>query len=111
MTVEHANGGQRTPKFNHKPYDMRQREKSKAIEQVGDFTWEFVDGDLRRLVVAIPCIHHRGWIHSEWTIGHKNDCDAQWTWDGNEDKPTLNPSLHAVGVWHGYVRNGQLVEA
>ena len=32
-----------------------------------------------------------------------------WGWDGNEDKPTIMPSLHAQGIWHGWLRAGQLV--
>lgn len=111
--IEHANGGRpavRTPKYNHKPIEMRKLPDC-GFNQVGDFAWRFADGDVRLLVVAIPCIHHRGWIHSEWTIGHKNECGAQWSWDGNEDKPTLSPSLHAKGIWHGYVKEGKLVEA
>lgn len=31
-----------------------------------------------------------------------------WTWDGNEQSPTLSPSLHWVGHWHGYLTNGEL---
>lgn len=29
-----------------------------------------------------------------------------WEWDGNHEKPTLSPSVHHVGHWHGYLRNG-----
>lgn len=29
-----------------------------------------------------------------------------WHWDGNRDKPTLRPSVHHVGHWHGWLRNG-----
>lgn len=29
-----------------------------------------------------------------------------WEWDGNLDKPTLSPSVHDVGHWHGYLRAG-----
>lgn len=32
-----------------------------------------------------------------------------WNWDGNEDKPTLSPSIHHVGCWHGYIRAGRMV--
>lgn len=32
-----------------------------------------------------------------------------WQWDGNEVKPTLTPSVHAVGSWHGYVTAGRMV--
>lgn len=31
-----------------------------------------------------------------------------WGWDGNELKPTLTPSIHAPGEWHGFLRNGRL---
>jgi hypothetical protein len=31
-----------------------------------------------------------------------------WTWDGNEDRPTLRPSLLRRGGWHGYVTAGRM---
>lgn len=31
-----------------------------------------------------------------------------WLWDGSEDKPTLSPSIHAPGQWHGFLTNGRL---
>jgi hypothetical protein len=31
-----------------------------------------------------------------------------WGWNGDEEKPTLTPSLHTPGIWHGYLRNGRL---
>lgn len=34
-----------------------------------------------------------------------------WHWDGNRDKPTLTPSVHHVGHWHGYLRDGFWVQA
>jgi hypothetical protein len=32
-----------------------------------------------------------------------------WGWDGNEVFPTLTPSIHDVGYWHGHMQNGRLV--
>jgi len=32
-----------------------------------------------------------------------------WGWDGNVDKPTLTPSIHSPGQWHGFLRDGRLV--
>jgi len=29
-----------------------------------------------------------------------------WEWDGNRDAPTLQPSVHMVGHWHGWLRAG-----
>jgi hypothetical protein len=34
--------------------------------------------------------------------------DRVWGWDGNEDAPTLTPSIHSPGEWHGYLRSGKL---
>lgn len=32
-----------------------------------------------------------------------------WEWDGNREKPTLNPSVHHIGHWHGWIRAGRMV--
>jgi len=29
-----------------------------------------------------------------------------WNWNGSLEKPTLSPSVHHVGHWHGWLRNG-----
>lgn len=31
-----------------------------------------------------------------------------WQWDGNVEQPTLQPSIHVVDQWHGYLRAGRL---
>lgn len=31
-----------------------------------------------------------------------------WHWDGNLEKPTLTPSVHQLGCWHGWIRNGRM---
>lgn len=31
---------------------------------------------------------------------------ATWEWNGSFDAPTLSPSVHHVGHWHGWLRNG-----
>lgn len=81
--------------------------------QRGDFYWD-TRGGKRTLVLALPCKNKYRvdtWLYSRWTIDHKNHCDAQWSWDGDEEKPTLSPSLHAVGIWHGWVQQGILRES
>ena len=123
------------PRYGHAPIEMRRRlpdlteqveeetpwseleggAKIKvfacATEKIGDFFWDLRDGR-RSLVVAIPCVSwdKRG-LASTWTIDHKNYSGASWNWDGDEDKPTLSPSLGMGGQWHGWVRAGELVEA
>ena len=29
-----------------------------------------------------------------------------WGWDGNREEPTLTPSVHHVGHWHGFLNKG-----
>ena len=123
-----------TPRIGHNPIKMRLVDRGtdvnhqSPLKQVGDFYWirhgerywrdhdsgkywERVSEDARILVLAMPLDSEQGWTYTEWTINHQNSCDASWSWDGNEESPTLSPSLHAVGSWHGWIRNGHLVEA
>lgn len=78
------------------------------ITRVGDYYFR----DDEKGVVLVLAIPHAGkFIHSEWTIGHRNDSNAQWNMLGTREKPTLTPSLHAVGIWHGWVKQGRMIEA
>lgn len=33
---------------------------------------------------------------------------ASWKFDGNLERPTLTPSVHHIGHWHGWVRAGRM---
>jgi hypothetical protein len=104
-----------TPRLGHAPIKMQLVEPwakngANGYARPGDFFWQIEDGK-RSLVVALPCKGGDYGLWVNWTIGHKNHCNASWSWDCNEAAPTLNPSLHWVGAWHGWVRNGELVEA
>ena len=54
---------------------------------------------LRSVTVLVQSLPH---------IDRKNPCGARWSLSGTRDKPTLSPSLHWVGMWHGYLRDGNL---
>lgn len=42
-------------------------------------------------------------------IKHGNPPKAHtWSWDGNEEKPTISPSVWLKGRWHGYFRAGRM---
>lgn len=100
-----------TPRYGHASISMSLKSDEDQFNEVGQFAWSIGANGQRVLVLAIPHNNPSRWILTEWTIDHRNDCGAQWSWDGNETAPTLSPSLHAVGIWHGWVRGGQLVEA
>ncbi|WP_217577332.1 DUF6527 family protein [Mesorhizobium sp. GbtcB19] len=38
--------------------------------------------------------------------GMKPTCSPSWQWNGSLEKPTLTPSVHHVGHWHGYLTDG-----
>ena len=100
-----------TPKHGHPPIKMQRRDKFTLLNEAGCFWWRFMDGK-RSLIVALPNQRwERGYFPSAWPVDQPNSTGDQWSWDGNEDEPTLSPSLHAVGEWHGWVQNGMLVEA
>jgi hypothetical protein len=61
-----------------------------------------------------PCPRREGYechvLLTPWPINAPT-----WTWDGNRDSPTLSPSINCNGEggcgWHGFIRNGQTVNA
>lgn len=38
--------------------------------------------------------------------GFKPEQQPSWKWNGDTDAPTLEPSVHHVGHWHGHLQNG-----
>lgn len=42
------------------------------------------------------------------TVGlrHKPTASPSWHWNGSVTEPTLAPSVHHVGHWHGWLRDG-----
>lgn len=45
-----------------------------------------------------------------WATSHhvNHGIRNQWVLSGTVDKPTLSPSLHWVGVWHGFLTDGYM---
>lgn len=39
-------------------------------------------------------------------INEKPEESPSWNWNGSTDSPTLRPSVHHVGHWHGYLTDG-----
>lgn len=38
-----------------------------------------------------------------------NGSPQSWEWDGNEQAPTLKPSINHVGCWHGWLTAGEFI--
>lgn len=40
------------------------------------------------------------------SAGNKPAQSPSWVWNGSKDKPTLKPSVHHIGHWHGWLTDG-----
>jgi len=67
----------------------------------GDF---FIGENKQTIWIHIP---GSGLICLPIKVGEK--VTEHWQWDGNEDAPTIMPSIHVLEHWHGWMKNGELV--
>lgn len=78
--------------------------------QFGDWCF-FSEKGRDYIMIRCPDGSERGSV-TAWRLRPVPDPnDNDWQWDGNREAPTLTPSLHWVGVWHGWLRAGALVSA
>jgi hypothetical protein len=88
--------------------------------QIGD--WCFLNRDTDNLYIGLRFLEgDRGFtiLPISREENHKNIHGLLcWTWNGDENIPTLNPSILHWGdghdlpaTWHGYLREGKLVTA
>lgn len=40
------------------------------------------------------------------SLAFRPHASPSWDWDGDVDAPTLSPSVHHVGHWHGWLKEG-----
>lgn len=87
--------------MNTESIDARKVGKD-GIEKVGDFTF---DDEFETIYLWLPGTSGPDAIAIR--IGEPGGVRV-WGWDGNHEKPTLTPSIHAVGQWHGHLKAGRL---
>lgn len=96
--------------MNTESCEMRLVESPESLWdlKVGEYFFRTADNGQVWMNAMFPgdnlaCLPIRPMVDSKANGGHS------WEWDGNREKPTLNPSVHAVGCWHGWVRSGRMV--
>lgn len=107
-----------TPRHGHAPIPMRlAKDDFDDINALGDF---YINEAGDRIYMAIPTKapflkkEHAAppWTFISLSIGRQKPSGSpSWEWNGNREKPTLSPSIWTHGHWHGWVRNGEMVEA
>lgn len=89
--------------------DMKRRDPPAEVWEleVGEFCFEVDDKGQRWFNCTLPGeTHCRIPVRPVLTPGINGG--HSWEWDGNEDKPTLHPSVHCVGSWHGWIKAGRM---
>jgi len=94
------------------------------VEQPGDFKWMIVsmrssDGQPSRMrpiaenerPTHLIFMDRNGVRHSVSIRPEVQANGHSWDWDGNLGSPSLHPSIHATGIWHGWLRKGVFVDA
>lgn len=71
----------------------------------GDFSWGPEHNGRRRLYICLPGEKNLDAIRVVRGSTNEERC---WGWDGNEEQPTLDPSIDYPGHWHGFLRSGRL---
>lgn len=76
-----------------------------TMERPGDFYFAPVQG-----LGGETCLHAILPGGAFICIAVKRGCSSDprvWQWDGNEERPTLHPSIDCHGAWHGWLRDGR----
>lgn len=83
------------------------------LKQVGDFYWNVREDGKRRFI----CFVRPGEPVTWKAVTMIEVGGSGWGWDGNEEQPTLTPSIWVnkgkanpdAGEWHGYLTKGEFV--
>jgi len=74
------------------------------ITTPGAFKYFTVAGNIAGLNYVCPC-----GCGAIAPLNFKPEPSPSWHWDGNRQTPTLQPSVHHRGHWHGWLRGGTWV--
>lgn len=67
------------------------------------------EGEHERLVVLLPDHSDDEAAVHGLPLRQTTARRPSWEFDGNRDRPTLTPSVHSPGNWHGFITAGRLV--
>ncbi len=87
---------------------MERKESEEAVEAgpPGSFYIEKLAGGVTRMWHKLPNGNF-GVIYLR-PIPPSMNTNPSWEWDGNETAPTLTPSVHLPGSWHGWFTAGRM---
>lgn len=91
------------PDVKTQPVKAQRFESIDKVEKVPGAFEYYKSGDRypAGMIYACPCGCGR-----TGALAFRPHESPSWEWDGNMDAPTLSPSVHHVGHWHGWLRGG-----
>ena len=103
--------------MNTSSYDCHRKPDNcdpSELKQIGDFNWRFLphldNGRILGMAIVMPNVKGNGkQTYLRVVLGPAPAEKIIWGWDGNLDKPTLEPSLLDENQWHGHMKAGRLV--
>lgn len=103
-----------TEQAGHEPIEMKRVTGYDDLKDgpVGAFYWSLNEHEngRRYIKMNVPTPHHPDGFKL-CSVPVEPGSTYAWEWDGNEDRPTLKPSIDHFGHWHGWVQNGRMVKA
>lgn len=81
------------------------------VQQVGDYGFDRSDPKRPFIVIFLPndTLPSRLRLYKVQRTDGQEDT-AHWKLTGTDECPTLEPSIHWVGHWHGHLVKGELIE-
>ncbi len=77
--------------------------------QTSDFRWGDPREDgTRYLYIRLPNTSAVAFDALKCFNGPDRGIPREWGWDGNEERPTLVPSILNEREWHGHLQEGEL---
>lgn len=99
--------------MNAQSYKANRKATADECREIGDFVWS-EERDCLYIVLpnatGKPALDSKGEAALDAIrVSRGAACGPRvWGWDGNEDAPTLQPSLHWLNNWHGFLQQGVL---
>lgn len=87
---------------------MNRKAALDEVRAVGDFWWRDMDGEMYLVAIfpgEVPTLNGMTAVRVK---GEAKPGSPTWKWDGNQDQPTLTPSVNIVGHWHGWIQAGEM---
>ena len=87
-------------------HNIGYKDGNQLLKNPGDFWFSIIDSFNKVKHFSFLCPCGCGRVHG--CIISLDGHNSTWKWDGNEEKPTLTPSLLSLSEckWHGYLTNG-----